>query len=657
MFEPAAMTRLSLVILDRDARGVLRYLGRAGVVELTQAAAGPEIASPPSDYRREERANLDQLSTRLENLRRSLPLPPTTGLPDTDEMSSEQAGVRLKELEEESGDLLKHRAELQQRLAELGATAGQMSGYRGVELPLDRPGESSFLHFVTGSLPAKNFAKLEVGGDVALLPLAEQNGRLCLVALTTRSRRPELDRALQMAGFQPEILPVIAGATVDAVADQNQREQEIFSGELAQVNTRLEVLGRRFAPVLAQIETTLANEQRLLEAEQSFSRTQSSVLVTGWIPGEDASALEQRLREITRGRCVINWIAAEKLAGGEIPVLLRHPRWLRPFGALVTAYGLPKYRELEPTLFVAVSFVLMFGMMFGDVGHGAVIAAAGLVALLAGRKPKLRDAGMLLAAGGVSSTVFGLLYGSFFGLESFKRFALWQDPLAGDPMNLMFAAVGIGVAVISLGLVLNIINRFRRRDYLGGWLDKFGVAGLMFYWGALALLTKLPAFQSANLVAPAVMVFLVLPVVGWTLKEPLEFFRHRRAGRPLEPGESWFAAVTESLVGAFEVMLSFLANTISFVRLAAYAMSHAALLLAAFMMADAVKHLPAAGTFLSVAIIILGNIVAIVLEGVIASVQALRLEYYEFFSKFFPGAGRPFKPFRLQTTTVASAPP
>jgi V/A-type H+-transporting ATPase subunit I len=103
----------------------------------------------------------------------------------------------------------------------------------------------------------------------------------------------------------------------------------------------------------------------------------------------------------------------------------------------------------------------------------------------------------------------------------------------------------------------------------------------------------------------------------------------------------------ESCVGAFEAVLSYLANTISFVRLAAYAMSHAALLFAAFMLAAVVKDIPFGGGLWSLLVIILGNLVAIVLEGIIASVQALRLEYYEFFGKFYSGGGQPFEPFRL----------
>jgi V/A-type H+-transporting ATPase subunit I len=127
-------------------------------------------------------------------------------------------------------------------------------------------------------------------------------------------------------------------------------------------------------------------------------------------------------------------------------------------------------------------------MMFGDAGHGLVLAVCGLIALFAGRSEKVRDVGLLLLFGGTSSIIFGVVYGSYFGIEEFKKYALWHDPLEGDPMSLMYGAIGIGVAMISIGLILNVINRFRRGDVIGAILDKFGLVGLLFYWGALVLL-------------------------------------------------------------------------------------------------------------------------------------------------------------------------
>ena len=655
MFRPAAMLRLSALVLERDERDVLRLLGRLGVLQLMRAPA--DAGSAPAPDRSRELAQCDRLTARIQEFRRSLEIKTSEPATLPAEMPLAKAEEIISAMEQAAGEHLKNRLQLAKRAGELTTAGRQLSDYRGLGIPLDQPDESSFLHFVTGSLPPENFEKLqrEIGANVALLLLPKQKDRQPLMAMTTRAGRPALENALRQAGFQTEVLPVVEGATVDTVADENRREQEQLAAELARLDADRQMLADKFAQPLAEIESAVETERRLLEAGQNFSRTESAVLLTGWIPHVDSPELEKHLREITGGRCVVEITVPPDFFDEEVPVLLRHPRWLRPFEMLITAYGLPHYSELEPTLFVAVSYVLMFGMMFGDLGHGAILALGGIAALLVGRTAQTRNIGRLLLFGGGSSMVFGALYGSCFGITAFKKFALWHDPLAGDPMSLMRGAIGIGVTLISLGLVLNIINRFRRGDFIGGFLGKFGVAGAVFYWGALALVTKFAAVQARGLVTVAIIIFLALPVIGWTLKEPLELFCRRRAGKSVEPGGSMAGAFSESLVGAFEGVLGYFANTISFVRLAAYAMSHAALLLSAFLMADAVKQFPVGG-LLSVLVIILGNAVAIALESIIASVQALRLEYYEFFGKFFSGGGQPFKPFCLPTKTVAEAP-
>jgi V/A-type H+-transporting ATPase subunit I len=652
------MLRLRALVLERDARAVLRDWGKAGVVQLTRTAPGPDAAPLPPRDRSGELARCNHLRSRVEELRRSLELPshPHTKLCRIcDKVSSSalaDAGEGLCKLEARALDLLQRRQQLTARLAELAATCERLSPYLGLDVPLDGLDRFTFLHFASGSLPAENWSRLQqqAGEGAALLPLPQQNKRQPLIVMTTQRNWPALGRVLREAGFQSEPLPEAAGTTTDSLSERSRREREEQVAELAQVNAALRNLAVECAGPLDEIERLADTERRLLEAGLHFPRTEAAVLLTGWIPESDAPSMRGRLLEITGGRCVVEAGTPAGLPDEDIPVLQRHPGWLRPFGMLVRAYGLPKYHELEPTLFVAISYVLMFGVMFGDVGHGAVLALGGLTAWLTARAKNLRDAGLLLLFGGLSSMTCGWVYGSCFGLESFKRFALWRDPLEGDPASLMSGAIGIGVVMISLGLVLNIINRLRRGDVVGGCLDKFGLVGLLFYWGALALILKSAAIQSRGMTSLAIAVFLGLPLVGWALKEPLEYFISRRAGRAVGPGAGLFAALTESLVGAFEAVLSYLANTISFVRLAAYAMSHAALLAAAFTMAEEVKHISVGGGALAVLVIVLGNVAAIVLEGVIASVQALRLEYYEFFGKFFSGGGRPFTPFRLAET-------
>jgi V/A-type H+/Na+-transporting ATPase subunit I len=209
---------------------------------------------------------------------------------------------------------------------------------------------------------------------------------------------------------------------------------------------------------------------------------------------------------------------------------------------------------------------------------------------------------------------------------------------------LMMAAIGVGVVIVSMGIVLNIVNLFRRGDVVGGLLDKFGVVGIIFYWGSLLFIVRYSMLDEMGLAGLVLVVAVTLPLLAMTLKEPLQYALSKLAGRKPH-SENALVAFIESGIEAFEAVLSYLANTISFVRLAAYAMAHAAILMATFAMAEAVGDTPGVGLVLYVIIAVIGNLIALILEGVVVAVQVLRLEYYEFFGKFFSGDGLPFRPF------------
>jgi V/A-type H+-transporting ATPase subunit I len=663
MFRAVPMMRMQAVVLAQDERSVLKGLGRLGAVHLTSTRSGSDTAPLDPPDRAGEMARYDRIRARLQGLRQMLEIrslskeshqeysrEDLSGQSQTPfiEMTLDQAEETILSIELRSRDLLEQRQRLMQKSKELTATCEQVSSYRGFDIPLDGFDQFSFLHFVTGSLPSHNLESLgkEIGNNVALLPLVEQKGQQSLFAVTTRQGWQELERVLQRAGFQREILPVVEGSTVDGLSEECQRGQDRLKVEMEQINSRLAEIVVNYSFSLQEIERFVDIEYQLFDAGQKFPRTVSTILISGWVPACDIALLEQRMKEITGGRYAIQ-TALPDSSTDEVPVLLKHSWLLRPFEMLVSTYGLPNYRELEPTLFVALSYLIMFGMMFGDAGHGFVLVICGLITLFKGRSENIRNVGFLLLFGGTSSVISGVIYGSYFGIETFKKYALWHDPLEGDPMKLMYGAIGIGIVMISLGIILNIINRFRRGDMIGAIFDKFGFIGLLFYWGTLSILLYGEAIKSRGLMALSVTVFLIVPIVGWCLKQPMEHFLARKAGAHDEAGGGLASAFMESCVEAFEAILGYLANTISFVRLAAYAMSHAALIFAAFMLAEVVKEVSFGGGLWSLLVIILGNLVAIILEGIIASVQALRLEYYEFFGKFFSGSGQPFEPFRL----------
>ena len=430
MFRAVPMMRLQALVLAQDERAVLKGIGRLGAVHLTSTPSGLDTAPLAPVDRTGELAQYNHIRARLQNLRQSLEIPPSSNEPMSAAMTMDKVQESLSSMEQRGSDLLEHRQRLMQGKKEAAATCERVSSFRGFEIPLNGPDHYSFLHFVTGSIPAQNLDHLgkEVGENVGLIPLAQEKGQRSLFAITTSQGWPLLERTLQKAGFQREMLPIVDGATVDSLSGEGKREQNRLGAELGHVNDELKTIAADFALPLAEIERFADTERRLLEASQKFPRTEATVLVAGWVPAGEIATLEQRMGEITGGRYALETTRPDTSTGEQIPVLLRHPRLLRPFEMLVSAYGLPKYQELEPTLFVALSYVLMFGMMFGDVGHGAVLATGGLIALLAGRTAKRRDLGVLLLFAGLSSIVFGVVYGSCFGLEPFKKYALWHDP-------------------------------------------------------------------------------------------------------------------------------------------------------------------------------------------------------------------------------------
>jgi V/A-type H+-transporting ATPase subunit I len=653
------MQRLSVVVLERDERAVLRGLGEMGAVHLVRAAAGPETAPQEPPDRSGDIARCDQLLARIDKVASQLDLEELPDPPeDLPELSLDEVDRRLAPLEKQTDETLQRREEALRRWGKVTTLLDQVSAYEGLELSFDQIGRFSFLHFALGSLPEENLSgfEKEVGPNVVLLPLGEQGGRRRLVAVTSRKGRFALETELEKVGFARESMGRPDAGTMQDVLEEARREKEQLSDELTRPREALANLARETAPELAMLRAVVRVERKLLEAEQNFPRTDATVLINGWIPAEDVPSVRRRLQDLVGGRCVVETEEADDVPEDEVPVLLRHPRLLRPFEMLVVGYGLPRYRELEPTLFVAVTFLIMFGIMFGDMGHGGVLAVVGVGLWLMAGSQRLRDVGVLLVFAGASSIVFGLVYGELFGFH--VPWGLWHNPLEGDTTAILVDAVVIGVGIISLGLILNIVNRFRRGDLVGGFLDKFGVVGAVFYWGVLALGIRFVVSEEKSLHWLEIVLLVILPLLALTLKEPIALVLARRAGREHHAGNIVMAFL-ESAIEMFEGVLGYMANTISFVRLAAYAMSHAAILAATFLMAREVEKMVGGGhlgSTLWVVVFVVGNILTILLEGIIATVQAIRLEYYEFFGKFFAGGGRAFVPFRLSSEKGESSP-
>ncbi len=386
---------------------------------------------------------------------------------------------------------------------------------------------------------------------------------------------------------------------------------------LARIRARLSFLSRRVVHLYAELDT-LFDEYALGDILGEvlwldwFSRRVGALeresehlsWITGWTDDLDGKRLGAAL-ERAGTRALLRF--APPPPGAHPPQVLKNPPWLKPFELFARALGVPGDDEADPTPLLAVVVPLLFGYMFGDVGQGLVLVAVGLWLW----RQRGLEAGRLVVLCGGSATFFGFLFGSLFGIEHLIP-ALWVHPLQ-QPLLVLAVPLVFAVLLLSLGQLLAGLGALAA-GRLGRWLAVD--AGLLVIYLGLVGTAALPG---------AGLGWLALLGLGWYLAGSY-WVAHRLLGT--------LAAVGHLAEGGMQL----LTNTLSFARVGAFALAHAALSEAIVTMA----HTAPAWAMLP--ILVAGNLVIILLEGLVVSIQTTRLVLFEFFNRFLRGTGRVFSP-------------
>ncbi|MGZ6702107.1 MAG: V-type ATPase 116kDa subunit family protein [Solirubrobacteraceae bacterium] len=395
----------------------------------------------------------------------------------------------------------------------------------------------------------------------------------------------------------------------------------------------------REAPNLADLERRGARD--LLAGEVELDRRRASavqhgdfLVFVGWAP---RSALPPLVATLERLGAALVELRAPR--GRQPPTLLAPAPAAEQFRPLLTTYGAVPYPDVDPTPFVAITYCMMFGMMFGDVGDGLLIVLAA-VALSRVRRPRLeplRRVWALIAAAGASAVLFGALYGELFGPTKVLP-TLWLDPI-DSPTRLLTVAIVIGVGLLAASNLIGIVNRYREGGMLLAMTTDSGVPGLLLLVGlsvaALGIAADVAWLEPAGLV-----------VIGLAVVPLVLGLRADAASGP--------TAILEVLIGLLDALLRMFSNVFSFARLAAFGLMHAAIGQVVLHAAGSLTGTPIGDTA-AVVTFAIGWAAAFALEGLVVAVQALRLEYYELFSRLFVGEGRPFTPFRLPLISTEEA--
>ncbi len=668
MAKTAQMKLLELMVLKQDISSVIEYIGKKENFQFQSRLRDKASAvEADEDQNSEEVFNLD--SQFYEGLKKAYT-----------ELGYGEASFDIKKCSapgdkerKEAADLIAAFNDLEARLTAVNDEVYKVRdaykeamAFSNLQVSYSELEHLSFLALRIGKIPADNFEDLKdsLEGAAVVVKLGDDASHI-LVA-SSKKGRFALDAELKRHNFVELEVPADFKGVPDSALKGLAEKKAEAEARLEDLNVEKSNFAETHRPIFERLMGCFAIAVKIEEVTKSLESTELVYRITGWIPASETENYMTGLDELTEGRIAIRayepFEVPSVMSGKEqVPVKLQHGRFVRSFERMIFSYGSPMYGSIDPTPFVAVFFTLLFGIMFGDCGQGLVFLIAGI--LMACKVLKVggwNKFAPIFMAIGISSSLMGLLTGEFFGtetvLEPFAEFVtgLFGTPRApilklmpsADPKSIyvMFGvfgvAVAIGFVINTCGLLLNIINNFTRKKYAEAIFGKNGIAGAVFFWYVIALILRIVLAKHS--IAAYDIIIIAVSLFFAAFAEPFE--RAIEGKKPLfENGFGTY--VISGAVEIIEVISGYLSNTISFVRVGAFALSHAVL---NFTILTLTNMVGGQGTVGGIFVLILGNALIVVLEGMIVAIQVIRLQYYEFFSKFFHETGREFKPYKFE---------
>jgi len=677
------MKEIEITVLNRDMDSVIEYLGRKALMHFTDEHDNKGQDHTPNEaVSAHIREYLEKLSSAAAWMVLQLPVEPF----ESSHFPGEAEDALTDTIMEAVSTLSGRENELREEKHKVDEALNEARAFANLNAPFSDLDQLSYLTLRVGRLDPKRQEELRqnLSDRAVIIPLGKveeggTSGRV--LAAASRKGRFALDSELKKANFTPIAIPEgYKGIPSELLSGLEERHNEAL-GELDDISGRREKLREEYGPGLQSLTASYLMADIAEKLKAKVAATRNAYLLSGWVPADRVHTLVNELSKLTEGRVAVRSYNPEEIdsvkEGREkVPVSLKHGVFIKGFEGLVFSYGAPLYGTIDPTPIVAISFTILFGIMFGDLGQGLVLL---LLGILMGRRAssflsQFRKFSIPLIAVGISSMIMGFLEGSIFTNEELligptraltgfltgqpvdRILTLMPLPEKGGSVVKLFYFFGftlsVGVLLNSAGMIVNIMNQLFLRQYEKALFTKTGLAGITLFWYALSIAVRF----IIGILRPDSYTFslhwfdavgLALPMAGILFGSAIwRIFSHE--GPVLKEGVMVF--IVEGFVEILETISTYVSNTLSFLRVGAFALSHAVLSYIVFRFSEEVSTIPA-GTAFSFLIFIFGNLVIILLEGLIVSIQVVRLQYYEFFSKFFTNTGVEFSPFRFRKET------
>ena len=568
-------------------------------------------------------------------------------LPESSErkIALEEALQTIRSLDQKLVELTQRKNDLMAQRAALQESMDKVLPFTGLNYDVRRILGFQYIKFRFGRISREYYEKFSAYVydtiDTILFKCKEDADYIWIVYFVPEKLEDKIDAIYASMHFERMFLPDEYDGTPTEAGHNLEDQIKELEARIVQVDQDI------VAAISSRKDDLTASYRRIMTFSTNFDVRKLAActkhddhtfyILCGWMTESDAKRFQKEIEDDDNTFCIIednhNNIMSKP------PTKMRNPKLFKPFEMYVEMYGLPCYNEIDPTILIGITYSFLFGFMFGDAGQGLCLLIGGYLLY---RFKKVRLAGIISCCG-VFSTIFGLLFGSIFGFEDIID-AVWLRPseamtnlpFIGKLNTVFVVAVGLGMLIILMCMVLNIVNSLRSHDTEKMYFDTNGVAGLVFYFALAATIVLYMSGKALPATAILVIMF-VVPLLVMFFKEPLTAIVEKKAEK-IEGGVGMF--ITQGFFELFEVLLSYFSNTLSFVRVGAFAVSHAAMMQVVLMLAGA-----EAGGSPNWAIVIGGNLFVCGMEGLIVGIQVLRLEYYELFSRFYRGSGRAFKPY------------
>ena len=523
--------------------------------------------------------------------------------------------------------------------------------FRNINYNLSSILKFRFIHYRFGRIEKEYYQKFEKyiyeNLDTIFIKCDEDDQYIWGVYFVPEHEAQKVKAVYSSMHFERIYMPDTYEGTAKAAFEQLTQKRNRAAGDLASADQKKADFLLRNKKDIVAARNAIAQLSGNFDVRRLAACTHGDdkdvfYILCGWMTEKDAHSFQADIKDDSHIFCIIDGEDDEHLKPGlhqQPPTKLKNPKLFKPFEMYIKMYGLPAYNEMDPTWFVALTYSFIFGAMFGDVGQGLLLFIGGFLLY----KFKHITLAGIISCAGVFSTIFGFMFGSIFGFEDVIP-ALWLRPMnnmmsvpfIGKLNTVFIVAIGFGMCLILLCMIFNILNAWKAGDIEHIWFDTNSVAGLVFYGSAVI---SIALILTGHTLPGGIVLFIMfgVPLILIFLKEPLTALIEKKSEvMPKEKG----MFIVQGLFEMFEVLLSYFSNTLSFVRIGAFAVSHAAMMEVVLMLAGAESG------NLNWVVVVLGNLFVCGMEGLIVGIQVLRLEYYEMFSRFYKGTGRKFEPFR-----------